>query len=64
LSNEILQGVPLQLHPLWNRQDFKSAKIIAKKNQKENLCVFFASLRLCVFKAIAFSDNVQETATG
>jgi hypothetical protein len=44
---------------LWNRKDAKGAKISAKKNSKKILA---ASLRLCVFSAIAFSDDEQETA--
>jgi len=40
---------------LWNREDAKSAK-----TPKKSLCDVFASLRLCVFNAVAVSSNIEE----
>jgi hypothetical protein len=41
----------------WNREDAKSAKIVAKKNSKYFRCVFFALLASLRFQYICRQQN-------
>jgi hypothetical protein len=53
-----------ELQRLWNRQDAKSAKIVAKNNVTKSFACALRSLRLCGSNDMAASDTKTETETG